>query len=66
MAMAPVPHTESPTPESPTTAGRRLGPGAWRDVLPDTVEYRLSMLRAIQIYGQVRGEGRAGPSPTER
>ena len=47
-------------------AGRRLGPGAWRDVLPDTVEYRLSMLRAIQIYGQVRGEGRAGPSPTER
>jgi hypothetical protein len=34
---------------------------AWRKVMPMTPEFVASMRRAIEIYGRVRREGRAGP-----
>ena len=34
---------------------------AWRSVSPATPEFLASMRRAIEIYGRVRREGRAGP-----
>jgi transposase len=34
---------------------------SWRSVSPATPEFQLSMYRAMEIYGRVRREGRAGP-----
>ena len=34
---------------------------SWRNVSPTTPEFIASMHRALEIYGQVRREGRAGP-----
>ena len=34
---------------------------SWRSVSPATPEFQLSMYRALEIYGRVRREGRAGP-----
>ena len=34
---------------------------SWRSVSPSTPEFLASMRRAIEIYGRVRREGRAGP-----
>ncbi|PYQ53474.1 MAG: hypothetical protein DMF78_08830 [Acidobacteria bacterium] len=34
---------------------------SWRDVAPATVEFRGSMLRAIEIYGRVNDAHRSGP-----
>jgi len=48
-------------------AEERLGkpsPGAplsWRDVNPTTLEFKVSMNRAMEIYSRVRREGRGGP-----
>ena len=36
-------------------------PLSWRDVDPTTREFKVSMNRAMEIYAQVRHEGRAGP-----
>ena len=49
--------------EHPGTEGVATSPpsGSWRDVSPATEEYRGSMSRAIEIYGRVHREGRAGP-----
>ena len=44
--------------------GRALGVGvrsSWRDVRPETLEFRLQMGRALEIYSHVRAEGRGGP-----
>jgi hypothetical protein len=43
---------------------RRLGlkvRSSWRDVTPGTLEFRLMMGRALQIYARVAAEGRGGP-----
>jgi hypothetical protein len=45
-------------PEEASPAG---APTSWRDVRPSTLEFQASMHRAMQIYGRVRREGRAGP-----
>jgi hypothetical protein len=40
---------------------RRGTPPSWRDVDVSTEEFRANMSRALQIYGRVHHEGRAGP-----
>ena len=36
-------------------------PFSWRDVNPTTLEFKVSMNRAMEIYSRVRREGRGGP-----
>ena len=36
-------------------------PLSWRDVNPTTLEFKVSMNRAMEIYSRVRREGRGGP-----
>jgi hypothetical protein len=47
--------TADPVPRSRPSAA------TWRDVDPSSQEFRAHMNRAIEIYGRVRREGRAGP-----
>jgi hypothetical protein len=60
---------ESPTPvplrcfaeERPAAESSAEARPVWRNVTPTTPEFVASMRRAIEIYGRVRREGRAGP-----
>ena len=47
--------------ERPEGAASSATVPSWRNVSPETPEFQASMYRAIEIYGRVRREGRAGP-----
>jgi hypothetical protein len=47
--------------ERPEGAAATASVASWRNVSPTTPEFLASMRRAIEIYGRVRREGRAGP-----